>query len=231
MDASQPEDRRPVDEPAAAVLLAAGMSRRWAGPVPKQLLEVEGEALVRRTLRTLLAATAPSPDHHGTHRPARLCIVLGHAAGDVRRALDPLLAEGHPEHRIVCLHNPAFAQGQGTSVRCAVDHLTDTGVSGAFFVPVDQPWLDAELLRRLQAAHRRGYGKIIVPTHRGRRGAPVLFDRSFFPQLQDLEGDQGGRALLQRHPEAVYGLELESPKALEDIDTVDDLVRLTGSAL
>lgn len=227
--AGRDEDVKPQPGGIAAVILAAGMSRRLPGKVPKQLLEVEGEALIHRTLRIVLEA-APSARTHVVR------IVLGHQAPAIRQAIDDLLTSASHRlvnaHRLVnirCLVNDDYAQGQSTSIRCAVQDLTTTPeVEGAFFLPADQPWIDSSLLCQLQAAHRRGYGKIIVPTHRGRRGAPVLFDHTFFPQLLKLQGDQGGRTLLQQHREHIHWLELTSSRPLEDIDTPEDLARLAS---
>lgn len=211
-------DQRPASpEGVAAVLLAAGMSRRFEARQTKQLLSLDGETLVHRALRLVLEAS------DGTNV---VCVVLGHAAQEVRAAIDDLLlAAPH----VVCLHNSDYARGQSTSVRRAIQYLQDVeSVSGAYFLPVDQPWMEVALLRRLVAAHggqaaRTGGAKIVVPTHGRRRGSPVLFDRAFFTELQKLEGDEGGRQLLRRHPDQIHFLELETEAPLRDIDTLEDL--------
>ncbi len=222
-------DANPNPEPeratVAAVLLAAGMSSRFAAGQPKQLLSLGGETLIHRALRLVLEAS-----ENTTEEAPVICLVLGHAAEEVRAAIDDLLAEAP---RVVCLYNTDYALGQSTSVRCSVKYLqTIEGVSAAYFLPIDQPWMTVSLLRRLVAVHDRnvghcgggqGDGKIVVPSCGGRVGSPVLFDRVFFPELLQLEGDQGGRQILRRHRDHIHVLELDDEAPLHDIDTLDDI--------
>ena len=207
----------------AAVLLAAGLSTRFGGHL-KQLAKIDGETLVHRALRTVLET------RQRLDVPLRIYLVLGHRADEVQRAVADLLEPETDLPRIQILLNHEHRQGQSTSVRHAARHVLDKApdVESAFFLPVDQPAMDAATLERLVLAHRQGKGQIIVPRHQTRRGAPVLFDRVFFPQLADLTGDQGGRALIQQHPDAVDWLELHSSRPLDDIDTPEDLARWTS---
>lgn len=206
-----------TDDAVAAVLLAAGMSTRFGSDL-KQLVRIDGEALVHRALRTVLEA------RRRLAVPLSVYLVLGHRADEVRQAIDDLI---HAAPHIRILNNSEYHRGQSTSVRCAVRYLLDSvpDTLGAFFLPIDQPAMDANTLERLVTAHRQGHGKIIVPRHRNRRGAPVFFDRTYFPQLADLTGDQGGRRLIQQHHDVVHWLELDSESPLDDIDTPEDLSR------
>jgi molybdenum cofactor cytidylyltransferase len=69
----------------------------------------------------------------------------------------------------------------------------------------------------------------VVPCHRGRRGAPVLFARRLFGRLEELTGDEGGRRLLAADPTLrIAEVELANDHALADIDTIDDYRRLCG---
>lgn len=224
MDAASEPRAASTDGTVAAVLLAAGMSSRFGGAL-KQLAQIDGETLVHRALRTVLET------RKRLVVPLRIYLVLGHRADEVRQAVADL-ENSAPHIRI--LINSEYRQGQSTSVRCAVRCLLISApdTAGAFFLPVDQPAMDAHTLERLVLAHRQmdgqaAEGHIIVPRHRNRRGAPVLFGRTFFPQLVDLTGDQGGRALIQKHHDVVRWLELESSRPLDDIDTPDDLARWT----
>lgn len=181
------------------IVLAAGLSRRMGGDLPKQLLPFEGEPLVRRAARRALAS-----------RLAEVLVVVGHRGGDALAALAGLPV------RVV--DNPAFAEGKAASIRAGLAALSPQA-AGALFIPCDQPHLDASVLDLLIAAHERNPGAVIVPVHRGRRGAPVLFPRRLFAALARLSGDQGGRDLLRRdRPEALVGVELADPRALEDLD-------------
>jgi molybdenum cofactor cytidylyltransferase len=191
----------------SAVVLAAGISRRFDGDVPKQLLEFDGEPLVRRCVR-----------HAAEAAFLEVVVVSGHQAGRVRDAVAGLGA------RVV--ENPDYLEGQSTSVIRGV-RAVDPRATGAVFLPCDQPFVTAAVLDRLIAAHERGSGRIVVPVFGERRGAPVLFHRDLFAELEGLTGDSGGRQLFPRHEADVVRVELDNPAPLEDINTPDDYDRLT----
>ena len=191
---------RPEADSIPAILLAAGVSERFEGETPKQLVEVEGEPMVRRIARRLLES-----------RLGEVIVVTGFevaAIGEVLRDL-PL--------RLV--HNPAFRQGQSTSVVVGLQALSSEA-EAACFVPCDQPLLDVATLNLLAEA-RRDEDQVVVPVHAGKRGAPVIFPRSFFADLSALSGDEGGRRLFGGA--SILEVELESADPLFDVDTKEDL--------
>lgn len=196
-------DREPVAErwePAAALVLAAGASSRFGSP--KQLALVDGEPLAARAARVALDSGAQ-----------RVIVVTGAHAAAVESAL-----RGLP---VTLVHNPAWASGQSSSLRAGVDALR--GEEGALLcLPVDQPFLDPALLRRLMQAWRMG-AQIAAPRVEGAlRGAPALFDRRFFTALRQVEGDAGGRALFAAYPDAVTAVPA-SAASLRDVDHPGDL--------
>lgn len=186
------------------VVLAAGGSRRFGGPLPKQLVEIDGEPAVRRAARVALAA-----------RLERVAVVIGHAADDVRGALGGLAVE--------LVHNPVWPQGQSGSVKAGLAAVAQ-GATAVVFVPCDQPFLTAELIHRLIARHAEGDAAIVAPAWRGRRGAPVLVDRALFGEIAGITGDAGARQLFARHPVAEVAVGEEAP--LIDFDSPSELRQL-----
>ena len=192
--------------PVSAVLLAAGSSSRLGERIPKQLLRFGGEPLVRRVASQLLRA-----------RLLEVIVVTGFCRQGVERALAGFAV------RLV--HNPDYASGQSTSVRSGLS-VVAPAARGACFVPCDQPFVDAATIDRMVETYIRDGGRILVPTFRRRRGAPVLFDRFFFSDLEQMQGDEGGRQVLRQYPEEVCEIELEDEKPLLDLDSKTDLARL-----
>ena len=186
------------------VLLAAGGSRRFGGPVAKQLLEIGGEPAVRRAARRLLDS-----------RLERLVVVTGHRGEAVRAALGGL--------RVETVHNTGWAEGQSGSVRAGLGAVA-AGAAAVVFAPCDQPFLSAGLVDALVSRHERGGAAIVVPAWRGRRGAPALLDASLFGELAALRGDAGARQLFGRH--AVAEVELDDEAPLLDFDTEEELAAL-----
>ena len=80
------------------------------------------------------------------------------------------------------------------------------------------------LINRLIEAFDPERGALIaLPTVDGKRGNPVLWSRRFFPDLMAIEGDVGGRHLIDRYGEAVVEVPLAGEAALADIDTPEAL--------
>ena len=64
--------------------------------------------------------------------------------------------------------------------------------------------------------------KITIPSFKGQKGNPVIWGRSFFHDLSNLEGDVGGRTLFSEHPAAINILEMDDPWVVKDADTPED---------
>ena len=188
-----------------AIVLAAGESRRMGQP--KQLLRWQGEPLVRRAARIALESGA-----------SETVVVTGAVAEQVEAALAPLREAGGGRLRFV--FNPDWQDGQGGSVRAAMEALPDA-CEAAMFLPVDQPRLPGALLRRLWQTWRDGSDLAAVAVDGAVRGAPAVFDRRFFGQLRQVQGDRGGGMLLRRHAGEVSAIETPG-EWLADVDTPED---------
>ena len=182
----------------AAVVLAAGLSRRM-GADNKLLLDMGGKPLLRWAGEAAAGSKA-----------SQLIVVTGHQSTKVRDVvadLDPQFVE-----------NPDYADGLGTSVAAGVAAL-GPGVDAVLVVLGDMPTLTATDLDRLIASFDPENGReIVVPVVDGKRGNPVLWGQRFFPDLCDLDGDQGGRALISENADAVVKVEMGAGIRL-DVDT------------
>jgi molybdenum cofactor cytidylyltransferase len=185
----------------AGIVLAAGRSSRMGQP--KQLLDWHGMPLVR-------VAVVQALDAHLDD----IVVVTGGAHQDVERAL-----AGLP---VRLVQNARFAEGQSTSLHAGIMALRpDT--AAAIVMLGDQPFVSAAIIDALADAWRAGAARIIAPSYRGRRGNPVLFDRTLFAELLAIGGDQGARELLTRRKDAVQLVPFDDDRPLLDIDTPEDL--------
>lgn len=183
---------------SAAVVLAAGMGRRFGGT--KQLAEIDGRPLVAHAVAAALEA-----DVH------EVVVVLGHDAERVRRAVpeDP---------RVRTVVNPDPAQGLAMSLRHGVAAVRPD-VDRLVVLLGDQPGIDPTHVRRVldavdghEAARTR---------YRDGAGHPVAFPRAVFDRLRSLEGDVGARSLLDRLTTCEVEVDRRRPR---DVDTPTDLV-------
>ncbi len=196
-----------MTEQIAAIILAAGASSRMGRP--KQLLDWGGRPLVRVAAEQALAA-----------RLDDVIVVVGGAGGAVTAAL-----AGLP---LRVIDNPAYAEGQSTSLRAGVAAL-GPAVAAAVVMLGDQPFVTAAIVERLIAEWRATGAAIVAPSYRGRRGNPVLFARAIFPELLAITGDQGARAILAAHAADLRLVPFDDDRPLADIDTPADYQRLADS--
>jgi molybdenum cofactor cytidylyltransferase len=205
--------RKTQNSGVAAVILAAGMSRRMKSPeaMPKQLLPLAGRPLLQHTV-----------DNVGRSGVDEIVLVLGFAADSVIRQIS---AEGA---RVIV--NQEFAQGMGTSLRAGIAAL-GPHVKAAFAVLADQPLVRPETLDRLIAYHSESGAQITIPLYKGFRGNPVLLDRSVFSEVMGLSGDVGCRAIFGSHTQGIHKLDAGDPGILLDIDSFEDFEKLTQPQL
>jgi molybdenum cofactor cytidylyltransferase len=181
------------------IILASGLSRRMGGQ-DKLLLPVDGIALVERVMQ---AADASWLDD----------IILAYQ--------NPAVAELAGKYRIRTVHNPEAALGLSASVKAGVlAALPET--QAYLFLTGDQPRLEAATINLLICDWQDHKDRILVPVYGGRRGSPVVFPARFRAQLLALEGDTGGRAVIEQAPEMVRCVDMPDADAGIDIDTPDE---------
>ena len=208
---ADPEAPAAATPRVAAVVLAAGHSRRMGGD-NKLLLPVDGRAMLERVVDALEAAQV-----------APIVVVTGHQGAEVRAALS---ARPHPAVRFA--ENPDHAEGMGTSVRRGITALAALGEEGAVDAALvclgDMPRLSPRHVAALVGAFAPEAGRAIcVPTFQRQRGNPVLFAARYFAELGGLGGDAGARALLELHPGDVVRVPVPDDGVLIDVDTPEAL--------
>jgi molybdenum cofactor cytidylyltransferase len=189
--------------PTAGIILAAGLATRYGAA--KQNLPWENTTLAAHSVRVALEAGLDP-----------VIAVLGYEAEMAEKAL-----AGLPVHLV---YNPDFAAGQSTSIRKGVEALPSR-TGAAMFLLADQPLVTAGMIQTIVQTHRRTYAQACVPVFRGRCGNPVLFDKTLFRELCELNGDTGGRVILEKYPDAVVSVPV-TEAVLIDIDTPADYKKL-----
>lgn len=184
----------PRGRAVAGIVLAAGEGRRFG--MPKALVDLDGERLLDRAVRLVTAG--------GCHP---VIVVSGAAHLDVAGA--------------VVVHNPAWRTGMGSSLRAGLDALHDE-IAAALVMLVDTPWLGADAVRRLVAAHDAGV-QLAVATYGGTPGHPVLLGREHWDSIRLVAvGDIGARAYLRGRLD-VTEVDCTGTGDPSDIDTPGDL--------
>ncbi len=95
-------------------------------------------------------------------------------------------------------------------------------LQGVLFMVCDQPMLQRSTLHRILNQAYRGESAIVCASIDGRRGNPVYWGRKYFPELLELSGDVGGRALMDQYLEHITYVEVESAE-LKDVDFPEEI--------
>ena len=184
----------------SGVILAAGASSRLGRP--KQLLELDGEPILRIVVRSALAS-----------RLEEVILVLGAHAEEIAGAMGDL------GQRVV--ENPDFREGQSTSLRIGLSAVASRA-DAVLFLLGDQPEVDPAVIDRVIEAFERTSRPIVQPVYGTTPGNPVLFARAVFPELLCVAGDQGARSLIRGRLEGVERVTVSDGRPPSDVDTDED---------
>ena len=191
----------------AGIVLAAGSSTRMGAN--KLLLELDGEAVVRRAARTASAAGLDP-----------VVVVTGHEHEAVTAPLHDL--------GVSVVNNTEHANGTHTSVAAGIASVPgDCG--GAVVVLADMPFVTREMLREVVARYGvrcrdRSRPPLVVSRYGGDVTAPpILYDRTLFGELARMDS-RCGRAVVRRHLDKAVLVDWPA-EAARDLDSPDDYER------
>jgi molybdenum cofactor cytidylyltransferase len=191
----------------AAVVLAAGRSRRMAPHNKLLVTDKTGKSMIARVVDNVLSSKA---------RP--ILVVTGHQAEQVEKALG-----GRPVRYV---HAADYADGLAASLKTGIAAVPPE-CAAALVCLGDMPLVTGRMIDRLLSAYDPDEGRLIVlPTFHGKQGNPMLWDRRFFPEILQITGDSGARFLLGKHMEVMTEVEMADDAVLRDFDTTESLATL-----
>lgn len=192
----------------AGILLAAGSGTRFGGDKLLAQLRDGSPGVPAGTPLGVVAAM-----HLVNALPESLAVVR---PGDAR------LAKLLRDARLRILECANAADGIGASLGCGVAATKDA--DGWVIALADMPWIAATTIRAVAHALADG-ADIVAPVYRGERGHPVGFSRRHGEALAALTGDEGARAVIVAHAQAMTLLDVHDPGVTRDVDTPPDLHR------
>ncbi|WP_461615563.1 molybdenum cofactor cytidylyltransferase [Clostridium sp. Marseille-QA1073] len=121
---------------------------------------------------------------------------------------------------ILTVLNTEPYKGQSQSIKLGI--LNTCASDGYMFFTGDQPLIDSYTINLLLDAFMKNKNSIIVPRYKTKAGSPTIFSTKFKDQLLNLQGDVGGKAIINNHLSEVLFIDLKSDYSLLDVDTVKD---------
>lgn len=187
------------------ILLASGLSRRFQGE-NKLFYQVEGLPMYRRALSCACRVKEELKAEWGWDVQILVVTAYEEIAAEAEKASSLAVRNREPE------------AGISRSIRLGVQAADPKPDDWMLFSVCDQPWLEAEEVKTLITRTMRSGKGIGALAFQGEPGNPVLFRGSCRSELQDLQGDRGGKSVLKNHLEDVILTEVSNVRILSDVD-------------
>jgi len=183
-----------------AVVLAAGESKRMGEPKP--LLKIKGKCMIEWVIDSF----------RGTVED--IVVVLGYKP----KIVTPVLQK----FKVRWVVNKNYHEGMASSFKKGLSELKHC--DAVFLALGDQPFVDRDFLVKAIDAWEGG-AKIVSPVHGGKKGHPVLFDKSLFDEILSLKEQEMIRDVIHRHV-GEHRLVEAGEWAVVDLDSLEDVHKI-----
>lgn len=192
------------------IILAAGLSTRFGRN--KLLEKINGCTIIERVVKSATSSKC-----------GEVVVVLGHEAQKIRDVLK--------NFRCKFVFNKDYTEGQSSSVKAGVGAVM--GYAEAVMVlPGDVALITPESINKVIEEYTRCKSPIVVASYKGRSGHPILFDKSLFKEIMEInEETMGLKAVVNRHRQSIRKVEVDSDEVLIDIDSEEDFKRIVSEKL
>ncbi|MCR6691850.1 MAG: nucleotidyltransferase family protein [archaeon YNP-LCB-003-016] len=185
-----------------AIILAAGASKRFGR---NKLLEtINGKPMIKWTVEAALNSMANE-----------VVVVLGFEAEKVAEAIKDL-----PCKKVI---NENYEEGMSSSVKCGLRNAMDKSMA-ILIIPGDCPLIRSEDINKVIKRYLETRKPIVIATHKGRRGHPIMISRELFEEVMGIsEEGMGLKEVIKRHEMEIAYAETENAGVIRDIDNPEDL--------
>ncbi|ASS92567.1 nucleotidyltransferase family protein [Peribacillus simplex] len=191
-----------------AIILAAGMSIRMGEP--KLLLPLRGQPLFRHAIDSILGSSMQP-----------LYLVAGKYIEEIRQH-----SEDYPGLKII--HNPNYADGMSTSLKLGIQSIKEH-VDAVMIFLADQPLISRDVIQALIEKYiecKDDGVRIVRPKYKGEAGHPILVDAVILKEFHSIEGDQGGKSIIQKYDAMTETVSFDNSMWGFDIDTPEDYLKV-----
>jgi molybdenum cofactor cytidylyltransferase len=188
------------------MVLAAGLSRRMG--IPKMLLPYQQKTLVRYVIEKSLNS------------------VLDGVVVVINPKVEGLYEEVSIRGVKQVIQNNDSYLGMSTSIKAGLRSLPQQ-VEATVILLGDQPEICENLIDKVVETYRLKHKPSVVQSVflNNEKGHPVLFKRNMFPHLLKMDGDRGGKSVIQKFSKEVVYAEMNQMN-IPDVDTFEDYQRL-----
>ncbi|MBP6125593.1 MAG: putative selenium-dependent hydroxylase accessory protein YqeC [Leptotrichiaceae bacterium] len=198
----------------SAIVMASGKSERMGRN--KLLLEYKGLTFIENILEKIL-----------NEEFYEIIIVL--SSNRVKEKCEEYIEKQFKEgkvkidlKKIHIIENNNFHKGQSESIKLGLKNLEDC--NGYMFFSADQPNLASKTIKKI--IENFDESKIIIPKYNSKKGLPTLFGGIFKDEFFKLEGDTGGKPIIENNKSKIKFIEIKNEKEGMDIDTEEEYEKL-----
>lgn len=183
-----------------AIILAAGESKRMGSL--KMILPFMGTTIIEKVIENVLSSNVD-----------KAVLVLGCGKNEILK-----LTEKYP---VMHCYNEHYKKGMLSSVKCGFKYLPHDFRAALVFLG-DQPMIKAAVANLILKSYNDSGKGILIPVYNKRRGHPLLVDNKYRDEILDIDGPEGLKELVKRHPDDLLEVETGDPLILKDIDTEEE---------
>lgn len=189
----------------AVVVLAAGQGKRMGTGAIKQLVRIEGEALINRAVRVAQKS-----------RVGDVFVVIGYMFEQLEAVLSDTFPAGED---LTIVRNAQWEEGIASSIRAAIKTVAE--FDAVLFTTVDQPFVGEHHLKLIVDKFITSNTAIVASRYGDppSPGIPAIFGKSMFSTLLTLHGDRGAKRIIAEYD----SLSVDISEASFDVDTRSDL--------
>ena len=184
------------------IILAAGESRRMGRP--KMILPFGNLSIIEEVVQS---ATRSFLD--------RTFVILG----SDKEAIGQLIQD----YPVETVFNNRYKNGMLTSVQSGLKSVNEETIAIMVLLG-DQPMIRSSIMNKMIEAYRKSNKEIIVATHQGKRGHPLVFGKKYFKAVREFTVENSLKELLINNPDDIEEMETDSPEILRDIDTEKEYI-------
>lgn len=169
---------------------------------PKMLLMFKGRTMIENVIENIAGSEIEN-----------ILVVLGSGREKITGILEKM--------KVKYCYNNNYNEGMLSSVQCGFRNLP-SDFEAAMVFQGDQPLITPLTINMVNDAYRSSGKGIVIPVYKKKRGHPLLINRKYTNEIENLNTREGLRSLAYQFPDDVKEVDTDDPGILRDFDTFEE---------
>lgn len=183
----------------SSIILAAGNSSRFINS-NKLLFQINGFTMIELVVKTILKAN---------FKP--IYAITGFEKNKIYKNLS--------KFDINCIYNKNWSEGLSTSIQLGILKIEEH-FDGTLIALGDMPLISTTTLEKMKKEFLYNNGNFIIcPEYKNQIGNPIIIPKKYFHFANDLQGDNGFKKIINKNPNFIKTIKINSNEIFQDFDT------------